>query len=105
MSAITDAFSELIAAQTEATGAAVTATFAVAGEVGVVVSAEGFDGMLMGGGVGESGEVELQCLVSEFTAIPEKFSAVTYDGRSLSVLDVKESHGVYIIRVGDAAMQ
>lgn len=102
VSQITDAFSELYAAQTEVTGETITASFTVAGTVGVVIGGSTFDEALYDGGTGENGEISVQALASDFDDVqPAKFSACTLQGVARKVLDVQESHGVYVIRLGD----
>ncbi len=113
MSQITDAFSELYAAQTEA-NAAITADFTHPAtdieDVPVVVGAGGFDDALFGGGIGERGTISIQCLVSTLSAssyTPEKPHSVTVTTPTTTITrriaSVSESHGIYTIELADFA--
>lgn len=111
MSQITDAFSELYAAQTEA-AAAITASFTTPAPditgVEVVIGAAGYDDALFGGGIGERGTISIQCLKTALSAssyTPSKTDVVVVSTDSLTryILNVNESHGVYTIELGDFA--
>jgi len=103
MSATTDAWSELYAAQTDAVGSVLTATIgAVASAKPVIPSESPFQDIIEAGGVGNEGELTLQMLASDFSGAPVQNSAATVLGRTLTVLDYKLNNGIYYITVGDA---
>lgn len=113
MSQITDAFSELVGAQTEA-AVAVFADFNSAEVPGtsasVVVGNANYDDALFGGGIGDRGTVQIQLLVQElqaFSYTPEKTHTVVLstDNREREITEISESHGVYTITLGDYAVK
>lgn len=100
MSGFTTAFDELVAVQNAEYGSARTALVG-ATTVPAVVSALDFDNVFMVGGIGENGGFDVQVKASALPSRPVKYSAVTVEGRKLSVLRVTDANGIYTITCGD----
>lgn len=108
MSAITDAFDELLDAQEEALGVRVNATVTgYATDKDCIPTADNSDLFQLGGGSGISGGYSVQMRKSDFNGVPTKGTPVTiscYTSESLQIVeDPNEAGGIYTLRVGDLA--
>ncbi len=108
MSALLDAFDELLDAQEEALGVRVKATvgtFAVA--MDCIPTSDNSDLFQLDGGSGISGGYSLQMRKSDFNGVPTKGTPITiscYPDESLELAaDPNEAGGIYTLSVGDLA--
>ena len=110
MSALTDAWEALYAAQTEATGEAIIATVGTyAVNKPAVVSALDLNSIVVDGGVAEAGGFNIQMLASDFSGEPPKQTAISAggsaDGHPLEVYSVNVNNGIYYIVAVDYAAE
>lgn len=100
------AWRELYAAQTEATGEKKTATIGSRTGVPCVVSEMRFDQIIAYGGKAESGGFELQVAAADLSNTkPDKLATVTHKTTTLKVQNVADNNGVYYITAFDPVAQ
>lgn len=95
-------FNELLSAQNEAIGEALTASIGGI-TTGVIIEVPDTAQGLTADAFTEDGGTWVQCLVSPFASRPIKFQTPVIMGeRKLQVMNVPESnHGIYRFQVGD----
>jgi hypothetical protein len=108
VSAFSSAWGELYSAQTDAVGAALTATVGtVAVSKRCIATESPFAKEFPPDGGGETWGADrtLQMLASDFTATPEENMSVTVsdDSRTFDLLDFNLNNGVYYLRLGQSA--
>jgi len=101
VSAMTDAWVELLAANVEAVGQRLVTVGTVAVSKSAIVSESPFNDMIAKGGVFNEGDLTLQMLVSDFSGTPASNDAVTVLGRSLFLLNYEDNDGVRYLHVSD----
>lgn len=100
------AWRELYAAQTEATGEKKTATIGTRTGVPCVVSEMRFDQIIAYGGKAESGGFEMQIAAADLNSTkPAKLTAVTHKATTLKVQAVADNNGIYYITAFDPVEQ
>lgn len=104
MSAFTDAWAELYAAQTEAVGSALTCTVTgFATDKAAIIGSDPIDSVLVDGGLADEGQRRVQMLASEFSTDPPEDTAVTIGARSYVLLKFERNNGIAYLTVGDRA--
>lgn len=108
MSAITEAFDDLLDAQEEALGVRVKAAVgAFAVDKDCIPTDDTSDLFQIDGGSGISGGYSVQMRKSDFNGVPTKGTPVSiscYASESLQIVeDPNEAGGIYTLRVGDLA--
>lgn len=104
MSAFTDAWAELYAIQTEATGTAIVCTVTgYATSKAAIPSSDMLDAILVDGGTADTGQRTIQMLASEFSTDPPEDTAVAIGSRSYVLLKFERNNGIAYLTVGDRA--
>lgn len=104
MSEFADAWTALRAECEDAS--AVSQKVTIAGtEYDAIIGETTYDEIVAPGGDGESGGYSVQVRKDDFTAIPEKLSAIAVNGIALQILSVVDHGAVLTIQAGEPAIE
>lgn len=105
MSLFTDAYSQLVAAQTFSKTSILATVTGYATNKPAILGSVPTDPAFVDGSTAEAGTYELMMLASDFSAEPPRNTPVTCGGeatgKSLRVLNVVNVNGTYVLTVGD----
>lgn len=108
MSAFTDAWSELYAAQTEAQGTSPKLAILNDSNISCIIGEDQDDPAFYGGGIASGGQMTVQCIMASLTARPAKNDTATITGMASNsgtyvaqVINTTERNGILYMSLGD----